>query len=70
MAPSWLLYQKKSWGWGYSLNLVLKVPKYHEDHRKIKFGAIGVGKDDVNWLQKEGFVLIYSSYALTDHSNR
>ena len=38
------LYRKKSWG-GYSLNLVLKVPKYHEDHKKIKFGAIGVGKD-------------------------
>ena len=32
------------WG-GYSLNLVLKVPKYHEDHKKIKFGAIGVAKD-------------------------
>ena len=39
------LYRKKSWGGGYSLNLVSKVPKYHEDHKKIKFGAIGVGKD-------------------------
>ena len=44
----WLLldfYIKKNLGGGYSLNLVLKVPKYHEDHKKIKFGAIGVGKD-------------------------
>ena len=23
----------------------LKVPKYHEDHKKIKFGAIGVVQD-------------------------
>ena len=38
-------YIEKNLGGGYSLNLVLKVPKYHEDHKKIKFGAIGVGKD-------------------------